>query len=296
MAGTRVFIVEDEPLILFTLEDMLADLGCEVVASAMRVSDALGKAQALTFDIAILDVNIAGDRVDPVADLLAERGLPFVFATGYGPSAAPERHRERVVVVQALPHARPAGGAVGFPARTRVMARPGDGRATGSYSAAAHLIALAGIVALPLLLLVGILLYRSVSLEDEQTKQRISQVLEGLVADVDRDFDRRVAVLETLSTSPLLAREDWPAFYRQAKESLQGRAYLVVVDIEGRQLVNTYVPFGQAPAMTGNPATLERMRETGRPVVSDLFTSLVVKQPVYSIAIPVRRGEACASS
>lgn len=96
----RVFIVEDEPLILFALEDMLAELGCEIVASAMRVPEALGKAEALAFDIAILDVNIAGDRVDPVADLLAARGVPFVFATGYGPSAAPDRHRERRVIAK----------------------------------------------------------------------------------------------------------------------------------------------------------------------------------------------------
>ncbi|WP_421994612.1 sensor histidine kinase [Reyranella sp.] len=171
------------------------------------------------------------------------------------------------------------------------MADAGNGRTARSFPAAAHLTALAAIVALPLLLLVGMLLYRSVTLEDQQTKQRVSQVLEGLVADVDRDIDRRVSVLETLSTSPLLVAEDWPAFYRQARESLQGRAFLVLVDIEGRQLVNTFVPFGGEPAMTGNPETVKRMRDTGRPVVSDLFTSLVVRQPVYNVSIPVRRGD-----
>lgn len=166
----------------------------------------------------------------------------------------------------------------------------GPGQARKGYSAATHLILFALIVAAPLLLLVGALLYRSVTLESEQIRQRIGQVLEALIADVDRDMDRRLAILEILSNSPLLSAEDWPAFHEQAKASLRGKAYLVLVDAEGRQLVNTYVPYGEAPTLTGDPATLQRMRQTARPVVSDLFTSLVVKQPVYNISIPVLRG------
>jgi CheY-like chemotaxis protein len=99
-AGTRVFIVEDEALILDTLQDMLEDLGCEVVESATRVGEALAKAPALAFDVAVLDVNVAGERVDPVADLLANRGVPFLFATGYGRSSLAAAHRERVVLAK----------------------------------------------------------------------------------------------------------------------------------------------------------------------------------------------------
>lgn len=99
-AGTRVFIVEDEALILDTLQDMLEDLGCEVVESATRVGEALVKAPALAFDVAVLDVNVAGERIDPVADLLANRGVPFLFATGYGPSSLAAAHRERVVLTK----------------------------------------------------------------------------------------------------------------------------------------------------------------------------------------------------
>src|SRR5882724_6569875 len=168
------------------------------------------------------------------------------------------------------------------------MSGPGAGGARKSHSAAVHLIVFALIVAAPLLLLVGVLLYRSVTLESEQTRQRIGQVLEALIGDIDRDNDRRIAVLETLSTSPLLAAENWPAFHDQAKSSLRDKAYLVLVDAEGRQLVNTYVPYGEAPKLTGDPATLQRMRQSGRPVVSDLFSSLVVRQPVYNVSIPVR--------
>lgn len=100
LAGTRVFIVEDEALILFSLQDMLVDLGCEVVASALRIDDALAKGRALAFDVAILDVNVAGERIDPVADLLARRGVPFVFTTGYDRASLPRAHRERTLIAK----------------------------------------------------------------------------------------------------------------------------------------------------------------------------------------------------
>jgi CheY-like chemotaxis protein len=100
LAGTRVFIVEDEALILDTLQDMLEALGCKVVESATRVGEALSKAPALAMDVAVLDVNVAGERIDPVADLLADRGVPFLFATGYGRSSLAAAHRERVVLTK----------------------------------------------------------------------------------------------------------------------------------------------------------------------------------------------------
>jgi len=173
-----------------------------------------------------------------------------------------------------------------------MTARPDSDTAGASrgHTAASHLVLLALIVAVPLLVLVSVLLYRSTILETGQIEQRIGQVLEALTADIDRDIDRRIAVLETLSTSPLLAAEDWPAFHAQAKEALRGRAYLVLVDPDGRQLVNTYVPYGSAPKLSVNPA-LGAMRREPRPHVSDLFTSLVMQQPVYAISFPVMRGE-----
>jgi CheY-like chemotaxis protein len=100
LAGTRVFIVEDEALILDTLQDMLEGLGCRVVESALRIDEALAKLVSLDVDVAVLDVNVAGHRIDPVADLLAERGTPFVFASGYGRGSLPEAHRERVLLTK----------------------------------------------------------------------------------------------------------------------------------------------------------------------------------------------------
>jgi CheY-like chemotaxis protein len=100
LAGTRVFIVEDEALILDTLQDMLEGLGCHVVESALRVEEALAKLVGLDFDVAVLDVNVAGTRIDPVADLLADRGMPFLFASGYGRGSLPAAHRARVLLTK----------------------------------------------------------------------------------------------------------------------------------------------------------------------------------------------------
>jgi two-component SAPR family response regulator len=83
LAGLRAFVVEDEALVLLTLEDMLADLGCQVVVSAQHVEEALRLAPDAAVDVALLDVNVGGVRIDPVAQVLAGRGIPIVFVTGY---------------------------------------------------------------------------------------------------------------------------------------------------------------------------------------------------------------------
>jgi CheY-like chemotaxis protein len=82
--GRRVLVVEDDPMVAMLLMDMLEAIGCEVVAVASRLEDALEKAQRLSFDLAILDVNLEGANTFHVAELLAKRGIGFIFATGYG--------------------------------------------------------------------------------------------------------------------------------------------------------------------------------------------------------------------
>lgn len=94
LSGVRVLVVEDEALIMLAIEDMLAALGCEVT-SASRVETALVPARDVGLDVALLDVNVGGQRVFPVADALERRGVPFVFATGYGQATLPERFRDR---------------------------------------------------------------------------------------------------------------------------------------------------------------------------------------------------------
>jgi CheY-like chemotaxis protein len=97
LAGVRVLLVEDEALVAMLVEDMLADQGCSVIATAPRLDEALGYAKDLTlaFDLAILDLNLAGENTFGVAAALAARDIPFVFATGYGAGGLPPEWRDR---------------------------------------------------------------------------------------------------------------------------------------------------------------------------------------------------------
>jgi len=158
-----------------------------------------------------------------------------------------------------------------------------------SYSALTYLTLFALAVTIPLILLLGALLFHSAIVEREQLERRVLQVLGDLVDNLDRDFDRHLTVLQTLATSQALKNEDWPAFYEQAKAALQGRAYLILIDSEGRQILNTYVPYGEQPAVSGDPETVRHMSETKAPVISNLFTSLVVKKPIFNVSVPVLR-------
>jgi CheY-like chemotaxis protein len=99
-APARILLVEDEALIALMLEDMLDSMGCAVTALAPRVPLGVTLAQTGDFDLALLDVNVAGENVEPVANVLAARGIPFVFATGYGEAGVPLKHRERPVVAK----------------------------------------------------------------------------------------------------------------------------------------------------------------------------------------------------
>ena len=94
----RVLVVEDEMLIGMLLEDMLAEMGHEVVAVVPRVNEALATVQQEVFDVAILDVHLGGQSAFPVAEALIDRGIPFVFATGYGERGLPEKYRGRPIL------------------------------------------------------------------------------------------------------------------------------------------------------------------------------------------------------
>lgn len=90
----RILVAEDEYLLAHELSAELDDAGATVVgpvASVQGVLDLLARERAL--DGAVLDVNMRGEWIFPAADLLAERGVPFVFTTGYDASVIPERFR-----------------------------------------------------------------------------------------------------------------------------------------------------------------------------------------------------------
>lgn len=102
LEGLRLFLVEDEALVAMLLEDMLSDLGCIVVEVAGSLSQALERLDDLDAraDGAILDVNLGGEQVYPFADALAERKIPFLFATGYGRMGVSARYPTRPVLAK----------------------------------------------------------------------------------------------------------------------------------------------------------------------------------------------------
>jgi len=93
--GGSVFLVEDEVMIRMMVADMLEELGYRVAAEAGEINEALRLAETTDFDFAILDVNVNGKVISPVADLIKARNRPFIFATGYGSSGLPEEYRDR---------------------------------------------------------------------------------------------------------------------------------------------------------------------------------------------------------
>jgi CheY-like chemotaxis protein len=99
-AACRVLVVEDEMMIAIMIEDMLTDLGHQVAGVCQSLAAALAMAEAddVQFDMAILDVNLAGERSFPVARRLAERGVPFMFATGYGTLGLEEPFRRALTL------------------------------------------------------------------------------------------------------------------------------------------------------------------------------------------------------
>lgn len=86
LTGLRLLVVEDEAIVAMMVEDLLTDLGCVVVDVAGTVSRGLALVSdtGLALDGAILDVNLGGEKVYPIAEALTARGIPFMFATGYG--------------------------------------------------------------------------------------------------------------------------------------------------------------------------------------------------------------------
>jgi CheY-like chemotaxis protein len=92
LAGARVLVVEDEMLVSLLIEDILTDSKCIIVGPYDRVPAALEAARTLPLDAAVLDVNLAGTKIYPVAEMLSARGIPFLLLSGYGSGAVPAEH------------------------------------------------------------------------------------------------------------------------------------------------------------------------------------------------------------
>ena len=94
----RVLVVEDQALIAMLVEDMIHEFGSEVVGPASHFGEALRLAQTAELDAAILDINVGGEVIFPVADVLQERNIPFIFATGYGSKVLPPQFSNRTAL------------------------------------------------------------------------------------------------------------------------------------------------------------------------------------------------------
>jgi CheY-like chemotaxis protein len=98
LKGVKVLVVEDEYFVAILIEEILESAGCIVTGPIPRLPEALDAVDHEDYDVAVLDVNLAGERINPVADALAERNVPFLFVTGYGPNALPTKYAQRPLV------------------------------------------------------------------------------------------------------------------------------------------------------------------------------------------------------
>ena len=104
LAGRHILVVEDEMMNLMMIEDMLANLERASVSAAATVDQALALIERQPFDAAMLDVNLNGTKSYSVADALAARGVPFVFATGYSDHGLREDYRDRPMLKKPFKH------------------------------------------------------------------------------------------------------------------------------------------------------------------------------------------------
>jgi DNA-binding response OmpR family regulator len=96
--AARILIVEDDAMIAMLEEDLLLQQGWQVVGPIATLAEALTLAKRIRLDGAVLDVNLHDELVFPLADLMALRGIPFVFVTGYGDQGRPDAHAERPMI------------------------------------------------------------------------------------------------------------------------------------------------------------------------------------------------------
>lgn len=100
LAGVRVLVVEDEGLVALMVEEMLEELGCELAASVGNVLQAEEAVRSGVIDIALLDINLAGETTFGFARELIRRPIPFVFSTGYGNAGLPLDLQDRLVLTK----------------------------------------------------------------------------------------------------------------------------------------------------------------------------------------------------
>ena len=138
------------------------------------------------------------------------------------------------------------------------------------------------------LLLIG---YDYYDRERERLTRDSMTTARALIAAVDAELDGVRSALLALATSPHLSSANFAAFHGQAESALQGQAFVNVIlsDRSGRQLINTFRPFGEPLPAQGDPGGLLRVFETGTPVISGLFQGRVTRSYIVGVGVPVRR-------
>ncbi|MGL9622437.1 HWE histidine kinase domain-containing protein [Bradyrhizobium sp. U531] len=131
-------------------------------------------------------------------------------------------------------------------------------------------------------------LNRMAAIEQSQIERRVMQIAQNLRFVVDRELDRALVTLETLATSSELRSGNLGAFHQQAVLALKPKkAAIVLIDTAYRQLVDTLKPYGAELPPTSDPVTAQRVIDTGKPQISNLFKGSVNGLPVFNVEVPV---------
>ncbi|HJU32617.1 MAG TPA: cache domain-containing protein, partial [Hyphomicrobiaceae bacterium] len=157
-----------------------------------------------------------------------------------------------------------------------------------------HLVVFGLAIVVPVLLFSAIVLHRHAQSVNAANEQRALEIVRSLSNDVDREITGIITTLEALATSRALVRGDYAEFYAQAKEALRSRRWNVVLIGEGnQQLVNTRVGWGTPlpTSVSTGQDLLGLARQTQQPHISDLFHGPVANRLIFSVSVPVRRGE-----
>jgi DNA-binding NtrC family response regulator len=131
LRGLSILVVEDEFLVSLDLEAMLRELGGEVIGPFARLDRATAAARAEPLHVALLDVNVGGQLVTPVADALAERAIPFVFCTGYDAASLPAPHAAVPILMKPCQAHQLKDSLLAALAGPRQPAPPGSGKSAG---------------------------------------------------------------------------------------------------------------------------------------------------------------------
>jgi PAS domain S-box-containing protein len=153
-----------------------------------------------------------------------------------------------------------------------------------------HILIITGATLLPLLAFVCITLVLHFESGRETQLQNLVATARALSLALDKDFEVRVAALKTLAQSERLHAGDLKSFYDESKRVVpvhEGADAIVLVDSAGQQVANTRRPFGESLSQYSDPVFTKTVIESGRPAVSNLFTTRVVQRPVISIGVPV---------